>query len=302
MGSYAHVYNRGVENRTIFSDEADYQTFLNYLEEYLCPPKALENHKKDFTINGRVYRGVPHQPKNYHTQVELISYSLQPQAFHLLLHQKKVKSLQALIRSLCTRYSIYFNKKYNRTGALFDGPYKSAQLADERSRILLVNHLNKASSHSSHAEYTGQRNTPWVITISVQNTTDTHSGYKQNNSNYEPSVDDLKLLDKIPMEKPNNSHLERRDLKAEHLKPWSRIPEMLGASIVFVLLLGIGYRNVASLSQGSSPATLGTNTTTNEQTPVPSTEPASAVENIEASTSASTQDPSAGQSAETLEQ
>ena len=34
---YYHLYNRGVEKRTIFMDHQDFATFLSYLKEYLTP-------------------------------------------------------------------------------------------------------------------------------------------------------------------------------------------------------------------------------------------------------------------------
>jgi len=145
-GTYFHVYNKGIENRTIFANEADYQVFLGFLEDYLSAPKALESKKKDFTVNGRVFRGVPHQPKNYFNKVELIAYSLKLDHFHLLLHQKTQKSLQAFIRSLCTRYSMYFNKKYKRTGKLCEGVFKSIHANSDNYLKYLYSyiHLNPA--------------------------------------------------------------------------------------------------------------------------------------------------------------
>src|SRR3989344_5108021 len=96
-GTSCHVYNKGIENRNIFVEEADYQVFINYLQDYLCAPKAPENTTTEFTVKGRTYKGVPHQPKNYLNKVELIAYSLKPDHFHLVLHQKTQKSLQAFM-------------------------------------------------------------------------------------------------------------------------------------------------------------------------------------------------------------
>src|SRR3989344_3904247 len=163
-GTYCHVYNKGVEGKTLFADDSDYQVFLDLLKDYLSTPKAPETNKKDFTINGRVFRGIPHQPKNYSKKIDLIAYNLKPDYFHLLLHQKAHKSLQAFMRSLCTRYSMYFNKKYNRTGALFNGQYKSVQLENEKDLKLLTHYLHQSSAHSTYPEYLNQRETPWVNT------------------------------------------------------------------------------------------------------------------------------------------
>lgn len=258
VGTYCHVYNKGVENRTIFLDEADYQAFLNFLEDYLSAPKALDSIKKDFTINGRVFRGVPHQPRNYFKKVELIAYNLKPDHFHLLLHQKTQKSLQVFIRSLCTRYSIYFNKKYNRTGSLFDGPYKSAHVKDEKSLLLLTQYLHKAGGYSTYLEFSGARVTPWVNTKVILSMINSKGNYKDYVEKYEPNHKEKEVLSEITIEKVDQ-HLERRDLEEVILKPWSRIPELLAAGAVFVLLLGFGLRNVTTVAKSPrvAPVTLG---------------------------------------------
>ena len=43
---YYHIYNRGVEKRTIFLDQQDYGVFLSYLKEYLLPKDEKGLHEK----------------------------------------------------------------------------------------------------------------------------------------------------------------------------------------------------------------------------------------------------------------
>lgn len=262
-GAYCHVYNRGIENRNIFADDVDYLVFLDYLKDYLSAPKSTESTKKDFTINGRVFRGVPHQPKNYNNRVELIAYSLKPDHFHLILHQKTQKSRQAFIRSLCTRYSIYFNKKYNRTGSLFAGPYKSVKIMHQSGLLLLTHYFHNEGGYSTYPEYLGTKETPWVKTKIVLSAKFKEGNYKDFVEKYEPNHKEKELLEEIVIEKVDR-HLERRDLEEVILKPWSRIPELLAAGAVFVLLLGLGLRNVTTVakSPGIAPVALGITSST----------------------------------------
>src|SRR3990167_1513520 len=187
-GAYYHVYNKGIEDRIIFADDADYQVFLGYLEDYLSPKKTPESTKKDFTVNGRVFRGVPHQPKNYFKKVELVAYSLKPDHFHLLLREITQKSLQAFVRSLATRYAMYFNRKYRRTGTLFAGPYKSVIVGNETSLLLLTRYLHKAGGYSSYPEYSGAKVTPWVKTklvLSIKNSKGEYKDFVEKEPNQE---------------------------------------------------------------------------------------------------------------------
>ena len=284
-GAYCHVYNKGIEGRSIFADDSDYQVFLSYLEEYLSTPKALDATKKEFTVNGRIFRGVPHQPKNYFNKVGLIAYSLSPDHFHLVLHQKAKKSLQAFIRSLCTRYSIYFNKKYSRTGTLFEGPYKSVQITDNNGLLLLTKHLHKTGFYSTLAEYSGQKVTPWVeskVVLSMKNTEGNYYDYLEK---YEPNQSEKTLLQTISIEDVDN-HLERRNLEEIVLKPWSRIPELAAAGAVLVLLLGFSLRNV-SLTRNVDPPPKTLGTTSTLASPQPTESPIN--KSLEASESANTQ-------------
>ncbi len=292
-GVYFHIYNNGVEKRTIFNDEEDYEVFLGYLKEYLTAPADPKKIKKAFTVNDRVFHGVPHQPKNYFNKVELVAYGLMPSHFHLLLHQKSLDSIQNFIRSLCTRYAMYYNKKYQRTGSLFQGPYKSVQIKDVSHLIYLTRYLHRESfkengkdltrdNVSSYKEYLGIRQTSWVKPKTVlsffdkseNNSFKGTSGYKNFVEKYELDQKEKKLLEELVLES-ESEHLESRPpalperglpervvSKEVHFdretKPRPRIPEFIAASVgVFVLLLGLGVRNIsvsAAKIKSSSPS------------------------------------------------
>lgn len=168
-----HVYNRGVEKRKIFLDEQDYKVFLSYLKEYLSPPAKPEDvNKKVFRLRDRIFGAVPRLPNNYFNQIDLLAYCLMPNHIHLLIKQNDDKySLREFIHSLLLRYSMYFNKKYNRVGSLFQGKYKAIIVVDEKyllhlSRYIHINPLEYTkdliNAYSSYAEYLGIRNTTWI--------------------------------------------------------------------------------------------------------------------------------------------
>jgi len=191
---YYHVYNRGVEKRIIFEDDQDYKVFLKYLKEILSPPDP-DSLKTTFTLGGQSYQAlrVPLKNyfglqglsldqgqsfkivkkflKNYSQEIDLIAYCLMPNHFHLLLKQRTKTSLEGFMRALMTRYSMYFNKRYDRVGSLFQGRYKAVLIENEAYLVHLSRyiHLNPAELHmdlmkaySSYGEYVGIRNTPWI--------------------------------------------------------------------------------------------------------------------------------------------
>ena len=74
--TYYHVYNRGVDKRVIFEDEQDYKVFLNYLREYLSPPKPLSELEVEVTLKGSTFKGIPRLLNNYFDQIHLLAYCL----------------------------------------------------------------------------------------------------------------------------------------------------------------------------------------------------------------------------------
>ena len=252
---YAHVYNKGVEKRIIFNDEEDYKVFIGFLKDYLTAPKSPDSIKKTFKVHNRIFRGTPHQPKNYLNQVELIAYCLMPDHFHLLLHQVTKNSLEKFIRSLCTRYSMYFNKKYKRSGALFEGPYKSVQVKGELQLIHLSRFFHHTGGYCSYQEYLGKRVTPWIKPQVILSQFNRETTYEDFVDKQEPDQKEKELIENITFDS-ETEHLERRDPARNEemhpdpdLKPRSRLPQFLAASTtVFVLLVSLGIRNILMVS------------------------------------------------------
>jgi putative transposase len=169
--SYYHIYNRGVEKRTIFTDDQDYGVFLGYLKEYLSPPRDPGQFRKEFTFKGESFKGIPRQPNNYSKEINLLAYCLMPNHFHLLIKQNSSRSIENFMRSLLTRYSGYFNKRNKRVGSLFQGPYKAILINNDDYLLHLSRyiHLNPQEftddllgAHSSYPEYLGKRESVWV--------------------------------------------------------------------------------------------------------------------------------------------
>lgn len=171
-----HIYNRGVEKRVIFGDEQDYKVFLKYLKDYLMPPPDPIKLKKSFTLKGTSFKGLPRQPKNYNQKIELLAFCLMPNHLHLLIKQNDNKVMENFMRSLATRYSMYFNKKYDRVGKLFQGHYKAVLIKNDTYLLHLSRyiHLNPneytkdlVGAYSSYADYLGKRRTDWLNTTFI---------------------------------------------------------------------------------------------------------------------------------------
>lgn len=168
-----HIYNRGVEKRIIFQDDRDYRVFLRFLKDALTPPELKEKKLVSFTLQGEAFKGLPYQTQNFFGKIELISYCLMPNHFHLLLKQHIEKGIHQFMQSIGTRYSLYFNKKCDRVGTLFQGPYKAVLVMEEPYLLHLSRYIhrnpmeytsNLIDTYSSYADYLGKRQTNWLNT------------------------------------------------------------------------------------------------------------------------------------------
>ena len=175
--SYYHLFNRGVEKRSIFLDQQDYDTFLSYLREYLQPRDYKTIDRKlsapDLKWRDRAKILNTLRISNFNDEISLLAYALMPNHFHLLIRQKNAVSIDRFMRSLCTRYVLYFNGKYQRVGPLFQGVYKAVLVENETQFLHLSRYIHaqalaiaepdtKFAQPSSYPEYIGQRKTTWV--------------------------------------------------------------------------------------------------------------------------------------------
>lgn len=106
-----YLTNRSVELRNAFIVKEDYRAFI----DSLCA--LSESH----TFN-------------------IYSYVLLPHAYHLLIETKK-ENLSAIMKLLGSSYGQYFNLKYGRNGALWEGRYKSSFMQDKSYAFYFLTYM-----------------------------------------------------------------------------------------------------------------------------------------------------------------
>lgn len=113
---YYHIYNRGNSKQIIFRDKKDYERFI----KLLFISNGEENFKIQFVRKNNIY-----DTERGKTLVGIGAYCLMPNHFHLIITQTENGSISKFMQKLTTAYSMYYNKKYHRTGTLFEGKFKS---------------------------------------------------------------------------------------------------------------------------------------------------------------------------------
>lgn len=116
--------------------------------------------------------------KNYANEVRLLAYCLMPNHFHLLLYDISGAGMVRLLKSLAVAYGMYFNKKYKRTGALFQQRYRAVRMTDDAQfmHISRYIHMNpKDYRHwkwSSLGYYLNHKQSDWLHTGMLPNVGD----------------------------------------------------------------------------------------------------------------------------------
>lgn len=149
--AFYHLYNRGVGKMDIFRREEDFAAFLHYLRIIFSPVEVLEQELSalvDTKDSGfpkaslqlkRLALAI-HQSHRLqlYRQVELLSFSLMPNHFHLLVYQTVKNGIENLMRRLGVGYAGYFTRSYGHVGSVFQGAYKASHLYYEPEIQALV--------------------------------------------------------------------------------------------------------------------------------------------------------------------
>lgn len=108
---YYHVIVRGVGKQILFEDERDFSFYLSILEKYSAE-----------------------------TKVGVCAYCLMENHVHLLLHGEK-DDLAMLMKKLGICYATHYNKKYERTGHLFQDRYLSEAVETKKYMLTVFRYI-----------------------------------------------------------------------------------------------------------------------------------------------------------------
>ena len=126
-GEYYHCYNRGTDKRTVFADAQDYAYFIKSILAYNTE-----------SVLGKIKRHDTQQPEN-DTPITILAYSLLPNHYHLLIRNNVDDGMSKFMQRVSGGYTMYFNNKHKRSGALFQGTFKSKHVvSDQGLRQLLA--------------------------------------------------------------------------------------------------------------------------------------------------------------------
>ena len=190
---YYHIYNRGGNRQDIFREPNDYYYFLSLFKRHLSDEAEIDSNSRPFNM--------------YKDEVELVAFCLMPNHFHLLCYLKEPLGIVHLMRSIMTAYTMYFNKKYKRTGKLYEGVFLASGIDTDIylwqvSRYIHLNPLDaghnpKTYDYSSMDYFAGIKHASWLHPERLVETDKDRQEYMEFVVDYATMHKDLKLLKNI---------------------------------------------------------------------------------------------------------
>ncbi len=110
---FYHLYNRGAGRQPIFRETDNYLFFLRRLKQYA----------RDLNVT-------------------VIAYCLMPNHYHLLVRQDGVEPAGLLPQRCSNSYAKAFNKRYERSGALFEDRYQALAVDSEAYLLHLCRYIH----------------------------------------------------------------------------------------------------------------------------------------------------------------
>ena len=117
-----HVMLRGINRQIIFEHSVDYRKFIDLLRLMVSPSDEFG-------------RSLP-------SLCQIYAYCLMPNHVHMII-QEKSANLSIVIHRIATAYALYYNKKYERYGHLFQDRFRSEPVNDETYFITLLRYVHQ---------------------------------------------------------------------------------------------------------------------------------------------------------------
>jgi len=137
QGHFYHIFNRGSGRQPIFFEEENYHYLLRLFMKYTQT-----------------------------TGITVIAYCLMPNHYHFLIRQDGEISAGLLFQRVFNAYTKAINKKYDRTGTLFQGRYRCILLVQTSHLFQLCRYIHanpvKASLVASPEQWPFSNYQEWI--------------------------------------------------------------------------------------------------------------------------------------------
>lgn len=157
---YYHIYARGFEKLPVFRGDDDYWAFIERLYLLNTPERINIRDVKQELSRGLTSGEASGSAEIFSVRpkaslVDIGAYCLMPNHFHILVREKQNSGISKFMQKLMTSYTMYFNKRHERTGAIFGSSYKAQHVLDDQylRYLFAYIHMNPRKIISSLRKY-----------------------------------------------------------------------------------------------------------------------------------------------------
>ena len=132
VDTYVHVYNRGVKKLPIYRHRKDLQRLLFNLYFLNHSEPMPDNWKRELELSGHLQNF--QWPEEWNERLPIVSilaFSIMPNHLHLMIKEIVEGGTSKFMHKVTMAYSKFINEKYEESGSLFQGPFKSRLVEDD---------------------------------------------------------------------------------------------------------------------------------------------------------------------------
>ena len=183
QGHYYHIYNRGANRQPIFRTRDNYLFLLRRVKKY-----------------------------GAHFEILVIAYCLMPNHYHFLLRQDGPHPISAFVQAVFNSYTKAFNKMFDRSGTLFEGPFRAIMVAQDEYLVHLCRYIHRNPleaglvdhparwEFSNYREWVGERNGTLVDRALVREWFPSPGEYEQFVMEYTPPAKIEAVMERFRLE------------------------------------------------------------------------------------------------------
>lgn len=179
-GCFYHIYNRGINGCSLFHHSENYEHFLRLYDRYISPVAdtfawcLLGNHVHllvKIKPESEISFMKKETPKGLTDSSGLgknLSESVRPES---VLEPKKYKP-SSQFSHLFNAYAKAFNKRYKRSGSLFEHPFKRIKILSNEQLKYMVYYIHHNPIH--HGFCDNMLDYPWTSYLTILSPKETH--------------------------------------------------------------------------------------------------------------------------------
>lgn len=141
-GEIYHIVIRAVEEAKLFRDARDYFRMVHDLFEFNDGKAVSSYYRQEPKLTRTVLVSLEKRHGNRDCLVEILAFCLMPNHVHLLVRQIKDGGISKFMRKIGAGYGGYYNKKYKRSGHLFQGKYRIVHVKDGKQFITVFVYIH----------------------------------------------------------------------------------------------------------------------------------------------------------------